>query len=130
MADELLGKNGKGRRTPAGRQGVGASGENGNGGQRRKLNGRRRERDRDEHDRGIHLAMQEHGDGAFVTGLVGVGVQQLVQSGGGDHGVQQQDQRDQQRGDERLAGAFKNGLSRLQAFSFYQRPSGLGKLFR
>ena len=114
MADELLGKNEKGRRTPAGRQGVGASGENGNGGQRRKLNGRRRERDRDEHDRGIHLAMQEHGDGAFVTGLVGIGVQQLVQCGAGHHGVQQQDQRHQQRGDQRVGMGFEIWISRLQ----------------
>ena len=118
MAGDLLGKDSKGRRTPAGWQGVRASVKLYRGGQRRKYNGRRGEDSRDQHDGGIHLAVDEHGDGAFVTGLVGIGVQQLVQCGAGHHGVQQQDQRHQQRGDQRVGVGFAIWITRLQALSY------------
>ena len=71
-AQERLGKKEYGRGTPAGWQGVRASGEKGDGGQRGIFHGRRRQDGRDQRDGGIHLAMNERGDGAFVAGLVGV----------------------------------------------------------
>ena len=114
MAGDLLGKDSKGRRTPAGWQGVRASWEKGDGGHRGIFHGSRREDGRDHHDGGIHLAVDEHGDGALVTGLVGVGMQQFMQPGAGHHGIQQQDQRHQQRGDQRVGMGFEIWISRLQ----------------
>ena len=96
-AGERLGEDGNGRRTPAGWQGVRASVKLNDGGKRGKYNRRRGQDGRDQHDSGIHLAVDEHGDGAFVAGLVSIGMQQFMQPGAGDHGVQQQDQCHQQR---------------------------------
>ena len=70
--EERLGKKEYGRGTPAGWQGVRASVKLYRGGQRRKYNRRRGQDGHNQHGGGIHLAMNEHGDGAFVAGLVGV----------------------------------------------------------
>ena len=98
-AGERLGKKGNSRRTSTRRQGVGPGVKLHGGGQGRKFNGGRGKNRGDQHDSGIHLAMDEHGDGTFVAGLIGIGMQQFVQSGAGHHGAQQQDKRHQQRGD-------------------------------
>ena len=58
----------------------------------------------DIHGGGIHLAMGKESDGALMAVFAGVRVKPFVQRGRHHHGVQQQHQRNQQQGENRLAG--------------------------
>ena len=51
----------------------------------------------------INLAVRKHRDRAFVVGLARVVVNQLMQRGAHRHRVQKEHQRDQDRGENRLA---------------------------
>jgi hypothetical protein len=53
---------------------------------------------------GINVAVGEHRDRTVVVGFAGVLVDQFVQFGARRHRDQQQDERDKQRGENRLAG--------------------------
>jgi hypothetical protein len=59
------------------------------------------------HGGGIHLAVGKEGDGALVAGLARVRMEPFVQRRGCGHGIEQQDQTSQQRGDNRPARLFE-----------------------
>ena len=75
------------------------SAENGKFNLRCRLNGNADGDNGNINDRRIHLAMREHGDRAFVAGLVRIFVDQLVQRRTRCHGVQEQHQANQQGGE-------------------------------
>jgi len=79
----------------------------------------RNQRDVGGHDlnRSIHLAVAEQGDRTFVTGLVCVVMNQLMQLGTRRHGVQKQDKTRQQQGENRLAGLLAISHFQLQTSS-------------
>jgi len=85
---------------------------------REKFNRSHRHDGRHFHDRRIHLAVGKYRDGTFVPGRIRVVVNQLMKIGTRRHCVQQQDQTDQQRGENRLAGSHEMSDFQLQAICF------------
>lgn len=85
---------------------------------RRKFNSNNRDGGRDGNHRGIHVAMQEHGDGAFVAGLVRVVVNELMQRGTRRRGGQEQHDTHQPGSDYCRANPPKMTCSQLQTICF------------
>lgn len=82
------------------------------------LNGNNSGGDRNVNGSRVNVTVREQRDGALVTGLVGVVVNQFMQRGASRHRVQQQDKTSQQRGDNRLAVPLEMAFYELQTICF------------
>jgi hypothetical protein len=113
-----LGSNAGNGRTTSGREIVNGRTEN------REFNGRQdnnkslRRGNGNINAGGVHLAVREHRDRAFVVGFARILVNQFMQRGTRRHCVQEQDKANQQRGDNRLAVRFEMASHKSQTVCF------------